>query len=232
MYQFHGEQSVGEIVALMPKAAEVFKHHRIDFCCGGNRPLKDVLAEKHLDEDEILEKLDEAYAKSKREKGQARDFADMSPVQLSEYVTDIHHTYLKRVLPELDELLTTILRVHGMKHRVLFRVHKLFAALKADLEQHLLKEEEILFPLIGKYQTEPSADIHAEIRDVAGETEEEHVAAGNILKELREITEDYEVPTDGCNTYKVTFEMLEELEADLFQHIHLENNILFKKLGI
>lgn len=229
---FHGTQSLGEIVALMPKAGEVFKEYKIDFCCGGNRLLKKVLDEMHLDEGEVLKKLDETYEKVSNGGAQNGNFSDVSPVQLKEYIVDKHHAYLKRTLPELNELTTTILRVHGMKHRDLFRVHKLFAALKTDLEQHLLKEEEILFPLIEKYQIEPSADLFKEIRDVIKETEEEHVAAGDILKELRKITVDYEVPADVCNTFRMTYEMMEELEGDLFQHIHLENNILFKKLGI
>lgn len=232
MNLFHEAQSVGEIVVLLPKAGEVFKQYKIDFCCGGKRPLKEVLQEKRLNEGEVLKKLDEAYEKARSKKAQTADFADMPSDRLIEYIIDRHHAYLKRVLPELAEFLITILRVHGMKHKVLFRVHKLFSALKPDLEQHLLKEEEVVFPLIEKYQEEPSAGLLAEIRDIVGETEEEHVAAGNILKELREITGDYAIPPDGCNTFRITYELLEELEGDLFQHIHLENNILFKKFGI
>jgi len=111
-------------------------------------------------------------------------------------------------------------------------VHKLFHTLKTELEQHLIKEEEILFPMIKRYEAEPSDDLYKNMKETTAETEEEHEAAGDILKELREITAEYTVPQDGCGTYRRTFEILEELEADLFQHIHLENNILFHRLGI
>ena len=103
--------------------------------------------------------------------------------------------------------------------------------LKAELEQHLIKEEESLFPLIKEYGRDPSAALLARINKVNRELEDEHEGAGNILKELRKITDDYKVPEDGCPTYFATFDKIKELEADLFQHIHLENNILFKKTG-
>jgi regulator of cell morphogenesis and NO signaling len=98
-----------------------------------------------------------------------------------------------------------------------------------ELEQHLIKEEEILFPLIRKYEAEGTEELKKKIGEVIRETEEEHEAAGDILKELRSITEDYIVPTDGCATYSKTYKLLQELESDLFQHIHLENNILFRR---
>lgn len=227
---FNSNQTVGEIVAIMPKASEVFKHYKIDFCCGGNRKFSKVAEEQKLDEGEVLEKLQEAFEQiSKVAKG-VKNFREMSQYELIEYIEGTHHAYVKRVLPELSELTTKIMRVHGLNHEVLFRVHKLFSTLRAELEQHLIKEEEILFPLIKEYDRKPSAQSFEKIKQVMKETEDEHEAAGDILKELRKITEDYNVPEDGCNTYAIAFKTLEELEADLFQHIHLENNILFIKL--
>jgi len=129
---------------------------------------------------------------------------------------------LRKTLPRLSELTTKILRVHGSNHESLFRVHKLFHSLKAELEQHLIKEEEILFPVIREYDANPSSELLNKISAVMKETEDEHDAAGGILKELRKVTNDYSVPEDGCNTYRRAFDKLEELEADLFRHIHLE----------
>lgn len=229
---FESSQRIGEIVSQMPKAGEIFKQYKIDFCCGGNRALKDVLAEKKLDEGEILNRLEAVYHEGKTDNEPIRDFTGMKPVQLAEYIEEKHHGYLKRIMPELDELTTKIMRVHGLHHGELFKVHKLFATLKADLEEHLMKEEEILFPMIREYQGKHSVRLLSEIGRVIRETEDEHEAAGDILKELRSITNDYKVPDDGCGTYRATFEKLEEMEADLFQHIHLENNILFKKMGV
>jgi regulator of cell morphogenesis and NO signaling len=221
-------QSVGEIVSILPRASEIFKQYRIDFCCGGNRPLIDVIKESNLDESEILNKLKEAFDEKRSIKESNKDFTKMSLEELTEYIENTHHVYLKRTLPELSELTIKIMRVHGAKHEVLFRVHKLFMTLKADLERHLFKEEEILFPSIRDYDISPSAEKYAKVKKVMKETEDEHEVAGDILKELRKITEDYNVPADGCSSYSRTFNMLEEIEEDLYQHIHLENNILFK----
>lgn len=228
---FSGAQTLGEIVAVMPKAGEIFKQYRIDFCCGGNRCLSEAIKEQNLDEVEVLMKLDEAFDQNNNEREVSRNFSKMSQSELTEYIENTHHVYTKKVLPELSELTTKIMRVHGLNHEVLFKVHKLFSVLKAELEQHLMKEEEILFPYIRLHEGNPSDQAFKKIKQVMEETEAEHEAAGDILKELRKITEDYKVPDDGCNTYSMTFKTLEELESDLFQHIHLENNILFKKLG-
>ena len=231
MDAFKGDQSVGEIVSIMPGASEIFKQYRIDFCCGGDRLLIDAIKENNLDEGEVLKKLNEAFEASEKIKKGSKDFRKMTPVELIEYIENTHHVFVKKLLPELSELTIKIMTVHGAKHVVLFRVHELFSMLKAELERHLIKEEEILFPLIKEYSSDPNAELLARINKVKSELEDEHEGAGNILKELRKITEDYKVPKDGCNTYFATFERIKELEADLFQHIHLENNILFKKTG-
>lgn len=231
MNEFNTNQSIGEIVSIMPKASEVFKKYNIDFCCGGHRHLSEAIREQKLNEREVINKLDEAYEETRRIINQV-DYRTMPYSELIDYIVNTHHAYLKKSLPEISQLTTMILRVHGVNHSDLFKVHKQFSTLKTELEQHLIKEEEILFPLIKEYEKIPSTDLLNKIRTVIKETEEEHEAAGDILKELRKITNDYMVPEDGCGSYKKTFEWLQELEADLFQHIHLENNILFKRLGI
>ncbi len=232
MNRFNSSQTVGEIVSIMPKASEIFKQYKIDFCCGGNRSLSEVLYELHLDENHILNKIYEAFEENMSTKEVSIDFRRLTSSELIEHIENTHHAYTKRILPELGELTTKIMRVHGINHKVLFRVHKLFSMLKTELEQHLLKEEQILFPLIKEYDKNPNDQHLQKINDVINETEDEHEGAGNILKELRKITDDFKVPNDGCNTYVITFKILEELEADLFQHIHLENNILFKRMNL
>ncbi len=229
MSKFNTSLSIGEIVASLPKASEVFKKYHIDFCCGGNRLLSEAIKEQQLNEDEILQELDEAEKETEAYKNQT-DFVKLSRNELIDYIVSTHHSFLKITLPEISELTTKILRVHGTNHEELFQVHKLFHNLKTDLEQHLIKEEELLFPLIKEYDQEPSKELLAKISNVMSETESEHEAAGDILKELRRITKDFVVPDDGCNSFRLTYDKIQELEADLFQHIHLENNILFKHL--
>jgi regulator of cell morphogenesis and NO signaling len=216
----------------MPKASDIFKEYRIDFCCGGNRPLQEAIEEKGLNEKEVLERLEKAYEEMQKYSSDQVDFKLMNPGDLADYIVNTHHSYLNTELPRISEYVNTILKVHGKNHGdVLFKVHKLFHSLKSDLEQHLIKEEQILFPMIKEYDKNPSAEMIRKIAAVIKEIEDEHEGAGDILKELREITDNYAVPEDGCRTYSITFQKLEELESDLFQHIHLENNILFKAFG-
>jgi regulator of cell morphogenesis and NO signaling len=233
MSKFSGSQTLGSIVSVMPKASDIFKEYRIDFCCGGNRPLQEAIKEKGMDENEILGKLEKAYEEMQKFSNEQVDFKMMTPSKLIDYIVDTHHSYLGTELPAISEYVNTILKVHGKNHgEVLFKVHKLFHSLKADLEQHLIKEEQILFPMIKEYYKNPSTEMVGRIAAVIKEIEDEHEGAGGILKELREITGNYTTPEDGCRTYGITFQKLEELESDLFQHIHLENNILFKAFGV
>ncbi|OPX42100.1 iron-sulfur cluster repair protein YtfE [Ruminiclostridium hungatei] len=221
-------QTLGEIVSAHPQASAVFKKYNIDFCCGGNRPLADAIREQELNGEELLSVLEEACFNAK-EQVRKEDFRDMAPPRLIEYIVGTHHAFLRRALPEAGELAEKILRAHGTRHQELFKVHKLFNSLRAELEEHLIKEEELLFPLINEYEGKPSQQLFQEIRRVMEETEDEHEGAGHILKELRNITSEYVVPEDGCVTYELAYSKLREIESDLFEHIHLENNILFKR---
>ena len=134
---------------------------------------------------------------------------------------------MRRELPQLSDLSTTILRVHGASHEELSKVHRLFHNLKMEIDQHLIKEEEIVFPLIRGYAENPTSSQLKRIIEVDSELMKEHDGVGDVLKELRKVTDQYSVPEDGCATYEMTYLKLKDMESNLFQHIHLENNILF-----
>jgi regulator of cell morphogenesis and NO signaling len=217
------ETTIGAIVAELPKASEIFGKYGIDFCCGGHRRLTEVMGQQGLDHEKIYQELQ--TLKEDRESSYAGSkFAEMSVEALTDYIEDTHHSYLREALPDIADLLSTILRVHGMNHKELFEVYKIFGTLKTDLEQHLLKEEAMLFPTM-----EEGTGKEAEIKELATEIIREHEGAGALLERLRAITKDYQVPADACGTFAKTYAMLEELEKDLHQHIHLENNILLKE---
>lgn len=217
--------TIGEVVVELPKATEIFKNYGIDFCCGGHRNLRSVAEEQGIDQEKLFKDLDIAYEERKESYGSQKDnFESMSPVVLSTYIEDTHHGYLRKALPETAELLATILRVHGKNHPELFEAYKLFGQLKTDLEQHLLKEETMLFP-----DFEDASANEKAIAELTKTIISEHEAAGDLLVKLREATEDYTLPEDACGTFARTYEMLEEIESDLHQHIHLENNILLKE---
>lgn len=229
--QFDLNDKIGDIVAKLPMASAVFRKYGIDFCCGGSRPLGEAITEKHLEPEAVLRDLREAEERAK-ELADVRDWRSASLTDLVEYVVNRHHAYLRRVLPEVGDLTTTILRVHGANHPELSRVHRLFHTLKMDLEQHLIGEEEMLFPYVKEYERTGNREALERAVDFIDQVETEHEGAGEILKELRSVTDDYLVPEDGCATFAKTYKMLDEIEADLFQHIHLENNILHPRLRL
>lgn len=223
-------QKIGDIVVKFPRAMEILKKYKIDFCCGGDRPLEEAIKEQSLNGQEMISEINEDYNKYVIEETKDRDWTKESYSKLIEYVVNTHHGYLNETLPRLSELTTKILRVHGVNHPELAEVHKLLHSLKMELEQHLIKEEEIVFPMIVQYESAGNKEILKNAVEKIIELEGEHEGAGFILKKLREITGNYQVPKDACSSYKMTYKILQEVEDDTFKHIHLENNIMFPRL--
>src|SRR5699024_1556050 len=122
------------------------------------------------------------------------------------------------------------LPIYGKNHPHLKELHRLYNQFKLDMEEHSIKEEEEVFPLIKEYEENPSNELLEQIHTANGGLENEHDASGDILKRMREITNGFQPPSDACNSYRITYARLAELENDTFQHIHLENHVLFKQL--
>ena len=228
---FSSSEKIGDIVARFPKAGEIFTEYSIDFCCGGFRHLSDAIKEQRLDEKEILGRLGKSYQETLGTDRKSIDWRQEPTTKLVDHILNTHHVFMRRELPQLSDLSTTILRVHGASHgEVLSRVHRLFHNLKMEIDQHLIKEEETVFPQIRDYLENPDSSQLIRIVELNNELMKEHDGAGDVLKELRKVTDQYSVPEDGCPTYMKTYRKLEDLESNLFQHIHLENNILFPRL--
>ena len=225
---FTEHTNTGDIVVKFPMATQVFKRYKIDFCCGGDRPIGEVIEEKQLKEENILKKMHDLYASTNS--SQDTDWMVADYQELIDYVLTKHHAYLNQVLPEISGFVTKVNRVHGKNHPELTEVFSIFHELKAELEHHLIQEEENIFPQIKAYEREHSNTILSEVVETINILESEHESSGNLLKQLRKITDDYTLPKDACKTYQLTFLKLEELESDIFNHIHLENNILFPRL--
>lgn len=230
--KFTVTQAVGKIVAEFPQAAEIFKKYKIDFCCGGDKQLAVAAKELNLDEKSVLEELNQVYTLMAKQDNWSEevDWRQQSLSQLVNHIINKHHLYLQQEMPLISELITKILRVHGANHSELRKIHNLFHVLKLELDQHLIKEEEILFPLIKEYEKNPSSQLLANVQKQIDTIENEHEQAGDIIKELRQITNDYTLPADACTSYRLAYQKLEEMESDLFQHIHLENNILHPRI--
>jgi regulator of cell morphogenesis and NO signaling len=214
--------TIGTVVAAIPESKELFKRFGIDYCCGGgHRLLEEVIEKQNLNPAEIYEELTR-LAENNTEKVDRQNPETLSAGDLTVFIENKHHRFLRQALPEATDLLYTLLIVHGSKHRELFSVYRLFGKLKAELEQHLLKEELLLFPEIN------AAENDDKIKALSQEIINEHEGAGEILSELKAITDNYTPPADGCETYRKAFALLEGIDRDLHEHIHLENNILLK----
>jgi regulator of cell morphogenesis and NO signaling len=219
-------ETVSEIVAANPSSARVFEKYGIDFCCGGNRPLAEACAEKGLSVEQFSRQLMDAEAPAAE-----RDWRDAPLAELIDHIVSKHHLYLRAEMPEIERKLRKVIEAHGDRHgAMLSGLRQVFAALMAELSEHMMKEEHILFPMIRRMETTsslamPAGAINHPIRVM----EHEHASAGQALAEMRRLTGGYQPPQDACNTFRVLYHQLEELEGDLHTHIHLENNILFPR---
>lgn len=223
---FSGEAMVRDIVLQFPKAADYFKAQRIDFCCGGAKPLTEAAAEKGLDTESVIQDLNKLLEEHPvLEEDTA--WNDASSEDLVNYIVNKHHRYLREELPLIAQNVTKVFRVHGEDSPHLAEVYRLFHTLREDLLQHTAQEEESEFPKMLAYSSNPTPEGLAELRGLLHTLEEEHDGAGEILRELRRVTNDFTPPEHACTTYRLTYARLEELEGMTFEHVHLENNNLF-----
>ncbi|EOU2021504.1 iron-sulfur cluster repair di-iron protein [Clostridium perfringens] len=224
------DYSLGEVVTVYPAVVKKFNDMELDYCCGGSKSLELALKEKGVDVDKFIEDLNKEFKEFKFENSQYVDWREKSSEELISHIVETHHGETFRLLKEIDPLMVKVFRVHFSHDlELLMKVHSLFGKLKCELEEHLLKEENILFPLMIKYDKAKDEKEKKEIEEDIRIIVNEHEAAGDILKELAEVTDDYKVPEWGCISFKLLYDYLHDLEKDLFIHIHKENNILFPR---
>jgi regulator of cell morphogenesis and NO signaling len=209
--------TVGTIAAEHPLSTRVFQRHGIDFCCGGGRPLGEVCEEKGIALAQMLGEIEAEIS----EAPDAQVRWDEEPLgALLDHILSAYHEPLKEELPRLEAMARKVHRVHGEKDpERLQGLLDTYLALKADLDQHMPKEEQILFPMIRSGQGAMAAGPISVM-------EHEHEAVGAMLRRLRELTDDYTVPAEACNTWRALWVGLADLERALHEHIHLENNVL------
>lgn len=222
------QQTIGEIVAQDFRTAGVFKRFGIDFCCGGKRPLQEACEEKGID----TAAVEQALAMLQQQSSALQtSYQDWSADFLADYIVNRHHAYVRKAIPEITAFAEKVARVHGKRHPETLEIFYNWKALATELDSHLLKEENILFPYIKRLannqenSTPPFGTVENPIRMM----ESEHEDAGELMRNIRTLSSDFTPPEDACTTYRVLFSFLAEFETDLHEHIHLENNILFPK---
>jgi regulator of cell morphogenesis and NO signaling len=224
--------TLADLAATSLNSVRILEQHGLDYCCGGKQPFDKACLAKGLDPAAILSEIEKAQAAGKAD----RDWQSAPLDELVRHIVATHHEYLKLELPTLGNRMKKILSVHGPKDpETLSRMSEVFGSLRSEMELHMHKEEEVLFPFIEQYgraeaqgQPMPRAPFGSIANPIAM-MEREHVAAGEELVEIRELTHDYELPAYACTTVQALYAGLQALESDLHVHIHLENNILFPR---
>lgn len=223
--------TVGDIVKVNFKTARIFEKNKIDFCCGGGISLMEASKESNIDIAVLIPQL-EAVVQTNDPDSRYIDGLELD--ELCDYIEKRHHTFVNENIPFIQQKLQKLCDVHGENHKELFEIKELFDGAAENLSAHMKKEELILFPYIRKMvkSKKENKGSGAEFGMVLGpitQMEEEHKIEGERFKKISQLTHNYTCPPDGCQTYQVTFKILQEFESDLHRHIHLESNILFKK---
>lgn len=215
--------TLGDVVTEAPGAARVFERHGLDYCCGGNQSVGEACQSAGIEADAVLQEL------AALEPAPVPDWAGMAPAELVDHLEATHHVYLHEELGLLSELAAKVASVHGERHPELLEVRRTYDELHAELAPHLMKEEQVLFPMIRELAAADAApSFHCgSLQNPISVMLSEHDRAGELLEQLRSLTSDYALPDDACASYTSLYQRLAALEADTHMHVHKENNILF-----
>ena len=229
MQTLNANTTVGDFVRENPNRARVFATLQIDYCYGGKVPLEQACKKQGLEPSAVLSQLEQCDQSGRSDSMVAAD--SMTLTELADHIEATHHAYLKEELPRLDFMTEKVAWVHGEHEPRLAQTRQAFLALKAELEPHMMKEERILFPIIRQLeQADGPLQFHCgSVANPIRQMEHEHDQAGGALGVLSESTDRYTPPEWACNTYRAMLDSLARLEADMHQHVHKENNVLFPK---
>ncbi len=225
--EFTNHTRLGQIAAAFPPSMRVFEAHGLDYCCGGQRELGEACAAAGFAADKVLEELQQLRSSHS---AATKDWSAASITELVEHLLATHHEFTRTELARLAPLMDKVARVHGENHPELNAIRTCFIEISDDLGPHLMKEEQVLFPYmlaLDAGQTAPSCfgTVANPIRAMLAE----HDLVGELLHRIRDLSRDFSLPEGACGSYQSLFMGLADLEADLHQHMHLENNVLFPK---
>jgi regulator of cell morphogenesis and NO signaling len=211
-------QTLAQIAIDVPAAPGVFLRHGLDFCCHGQRSLAEACREKGIDPEQVTHELEAATVPD----AGATSWKDRPLDELVDFILARYHAPLRGDVATLIELASKVERVHEDKPSCPHGLAAHLAQVLEALESHLGKEEQILFPMIR----DGSAAMALMPVKVMMQEHEDH---GQNLRRTRELTADLVAPPEACTTWRALYAGLTRLEAELMQHIHLENNLLFPR---
>lgn len=220
--------TVAEFAVSHPGALSVFTKYNIDYCCGGHRSIEEACIRVGLDPEEIKKEI---YETSASEGAQVLRPEKWSSSFLIDYIVENHHAYVKEAIPEITYFIDKVCDAHGHDSPEVIQIREIFTDLAQELSDHMTKEEMILFPALKRLEEQRNEDhpLKATVRAPISAMEHEHDSAGELVKAIRFMSRNYTPPDFACPTFKISFQKLQEFDNDLMRHIHLENNILFKR---
>jgi regulator of cell morphogenesis and NO signaling len=227
------ETTVREVAVSNPSSVRVFEKLGIDYCCGGGKSLQDVCEAKNIDLGSLLDRLNAAGGISADPDLASWETAPLA--KLIQHIVRRHHGYVRDEMPRLITLSEKVVARHGSGNPDLSAVADCVRRLDQDMQTHMLKEEQVLFPHIARMEHEllagkplPAA-FFGSVKNPVSAMVDDHDAAGALLKRIRMLTNDFTLPEGACPTFRAFFSSLQEFEQDLHRHVHLENNILFPR---
>jgi regulator of cell morphogenesis and NO signaling len=229
---FTSETKVKDLALSNPAARQVLEDAGLDYCCGGGKSLREACLHADISADEILNRLRD---NAKNVSPGDLNWTVVPLRELTLHIREKHHRYVRESIPRTQVLLDNVIAKHGPVHLELSEIRSVFAEVGKEMIMHMQKEEQILFPYIdalelaanGRGSVEPpffqtvKNPIHAMMK--------EHDAAGELVSQIRRLSNEYTAPADACTSFKALYQSLKEFEADLHEHVHLENNILFPR---
>ena len=222
--------TVRELVLANPAAARTLEKFGIDYCCGGSKSLAEACAKASVPVEQVIGAIEKPQSNP-----DARDWQTAALGELTRHIVEKHHAFTREELKRLKSLLAKVVSAHGANHPEVARVQSIFHELDKELTMHMMKEEEILFPYIENMEAAVNAKrslppcMFGTVQNPVRMMMMEHDSAGDALREMRAETSSYAVPAEACLSYQELYRALPVFEADLHEHIHLENNILFPR---
>lgn len=218
------ESIVAEIVTDNPLSADIFRKYGIDFCCGGNMSINEAVKNKKVDAETLIDEINEL---PNHNQGNI-NVKYLDAASLIQYIQSRYHETMREEFKNLSPYVTKIAKVHGPNHPFLIQLQDLYRQYRDGMLEHMAQEDEHDFPALIKLsrgeQVDHSSDIIQSLVD-------DHTQTGQLLEDMRELTNQYQPPSEACQTWRLVYHRLENLERETHEHVHLENHVLFNKFS-
>lgn len=220
--------TLGGIVADRPQTAVVFEKLGLDYCCGGQQTLEDACRSKDLEPETVATLLATLDSDAAAGDSSGHDLGKASVDELCDHIVSAHHAPTREELPRISELMAKVVRAHGDGDPEVIELADLFDRTRTELEDHMRFEEESVFPACRAVASDE--DRNGPDDKLLAAIDDQHLAVGDALKQMRVLSHDYQPESAHCTTHRVLLHEMHEFELDLHRHIHEENNILFPKV--